>query len=128
REALESAGFTPEDSQPGMICAIDSSPDPCPEEFDGNFWSYWNAEQDGEWETYEVGADDAEPAPGSFEGRRYFDGSEGPQATPAEIAAGAAGESDPAEDDTTEEGTSEDAAEGETDSGETNAPAEANET
>lgn len=50
RAALEAAGFTPEDSMPGMICAIDSSPDPCPEEFDGNFWSYWFAEvYQGSW-------------------------------------------------------------------------------
>lgn len=97
REALEEAGFTAEDSQPGMICAINSSPDPCPEEFDGNFWSYWNAEEGGEWEMYEVGADDAEPIPGNFEGWRYSDGSEGPQVAPAALAADDAEETGDAE-------------------------------
>ena len=105
REALESAGFTPEDSQPGMICTIDGQPDPCPEEFDGSYWSYWFAEDDA-WASYQVGADDADPAPGDVEGWRYFDGSAGPQLEPAEVAAAAA---DPGE------GSAEEA--GETDSG-----------
>lgn len=88
REALESAGFTPEDSQPGMICTIDNQPDPCPEEFEGSFWSYWYAE-DGAWTSYQVGADEADPAPGDVEGWRYFDGSAGPQVDPADAVAAA---------------------------------------
>ncbi|UFU02083.1 hypothetical protein LQF12_11230 [Ruania suaedae] len=87
REALESAGFTPEDSQPGLICTIDGLPDPCPEEFDGNYWSYWSAEAEGEWTSYQVGADEADPAPGALEGWRYFDGSEGPGIAPADALA-----------------------------------------
>ncbi|WP_159623488.1 hypothetical protein [Ruania rhizosphaerae] len=87
REALESAGFAPEDSQPGLICTIDGQPDPCPEEFDGNYWSYWNAEPEGEWTSYEVGADEAEPAPGAIEGWRYSDGSEGPGIAPVDVLA-----------------------------------------
>ncbi len=97
REALESAGFTPEDSQPGMICTIDDQPDPCPEEFTGSYWSYWYAEDDA-WASYQVGADDADPAPGGVEGWRYFDGSAGPQVAPAEAAAAAPAE--PAEETT----------------------------
>jgi len=89
REALESAGFTPTDSSPGMICAINSQPDPCPEEFTGSFWSYWHGE-DGQWTTYEVGADEADPAPGDVEGWRYSDGSAGPGLAPtAAVSAGA---------------------------------------
>ena len=91
REALESAGFAPEDSQPGMICTIDNQPDPCPEEFDGSYWSYWFAEDEA-WASYQVGADDADPAPGDVEGWRYFDGSAGPQLEPAEAAAAAPAE------------------------------------
>src|SRR5690625_1952715 len=92
RAALEAAGFAPEDSTPGMICAINSTPDQCPEEFDGNFWSYWHAGADGEWESYMVGADEARPEPGGVEGWRYFDGSAGPGLTPAEAQAGPGGE------------------------------------
>lgn len=115
RDALEGAGFVPEDSMPGMICAIDAHPDPCPEEFDGNFWSYWSG--DGEdWETYEVGADDAEPAPGDVEGWRYFDGSEGPTLAPGVVLqaaqegadGGDSGDEDAPEETPTEEGATED--------------------
>ncbi|UFU07708.1 hypothetical protein [Ruania halotolerans] len=112
REALEAAGFTPADSQPGMICTINSLPDPCPEEFDGNYWSYWNAESGGEWTSYQVGADESDPAPGTFEGWRYFDGSEAPGATPEELADQTAteenGEGSAATDDAPEEGANDD--------------------
>ena len=108
RAALETAGFVPEDSQPGMICAIDSSPDPCPEEFDGNYWSYWFANDAGEWESYQVGADEADPAPGAVEGWRYFDGSEGPQVEAAALVGGntdEAADEPEAEENPSEEGT-----------------------
>ncbi|HIZ38282.1 MAG TPA: hypothetical protein H9815_21095 [Candidatus Ruania gallistercoris] len=88
REALEAAGFTPADSTPGMICTINALPDPCPEEFDGSYWSYWYAEDDA-WTSYQVGADEADPAPGEVDGWRYFDGSAGPQVAPAEAMAAA---------------------------------------
>src|SRR5699024_4178224 len=81
RAALEAAGFTPTDSTPGMICAINSRPDPCPKEFTGAYWSYWYGE-DGEWTASEVGADDTDPAPGEVQGWRYFDGSAGPGVAP----------------------------------------------
>lgn len=88
RDALESAGFTPTDSMPGMICAIDANPDPCPEEFDGSFWAYWTTE-DGEWVSHTAGADGTDPAPGDVEGWRYNDGTTGPGLSPDEAAAGA---------------------------------------
>ncbi|CAM3564451.1 hypothetical protein OCAE111667_15565 [Occultella aeris] len=89
REALELAGFTPADSTPGLICTIDSLPDPCPTEFDGNFWSYWTAEPGADWVSATVGADEADPAVGGYEGWRYFDGSAGPTVTSADVAAAA---------------------------------------
>src|SRR5699024_8808305 len=49
------------------------------------------------WTSYQVGADDADPAPGDVEGWRYFDGSAGPQVEPTEAAAAA-----PVEEDTEE--------------------------
>lgn len=103
REALEAAGFTPEDSQPGMICTVDGLPDPCPEEFEGSFWSYWYVEDDA-WTSYQVGADEADPTPGSVEGWRYFDGSAGPQIDPAEaLAAASADDAAAREQESTED-------------------------
>ncbi len=90
RDALEQAGFTPTDSVPGMICAIDSQPDPCPEEFDGNFWSYWSG-TDQEWTAHTEGADGTDPAPGDVEGWRYNDGTTAPGVSPVEAAAQAGG-------------------------------------
>lgn len=86
REALEAAGFTITESQPGLICAIDDRPDPCPETFDGSFWSYWHSTPDGDWTSYLVGADASDPAPGELEGWRYNDGGTGPGLAPAEVA------------------------------------------
>lgn len=113
RDALESAGFTAEDSMPGMICAINSRPDPCPEEFDGNYWSYWLAGDDGEWESYMVGADEAEPAPGAIEGWRYFDGTQGPQVEPAALTGGARSDDGAGSDDGAEAEDQPEADEGE---------------
>ncbi|WP_447925937.1 hypothetical protein [Georgenia muralis] len=84
--ALESAGFVPTDSSPGFICAIEGLPDPCPEEFDGSYWSYWTAEAAGDWVAQTEGADTTDPVPGSFEGWRYNDGSTGPGVAPAALA------------------------------------------
>lgn len=86
RAALLAAGFTATDSQPGFLCAINSMPDPCPEVFDGNFWSYWHSAPDGEWESYQVGADSSTPASGEIEGWRYNDGATPPGIAPAAVA------------------------------------------
>ncbi|MFH5821481.1 hypothetical protein [Georgenia sp. AZ-5] len=85
RDALEAAGFTPTDSAPGLICAIDALPDPCPAEFDGNYWAYWSAGTSGEWTMRSEGADTADPAPGEVEGWRYNDGGTPPSVAPAEL-------------------------------------------
>lgn len=77
-EALLEAGFIDTRDTFTMICAIDGLPDPCPEEFTGEFWSYWYAE-DGAWQMYLEGSDTAVTVAGGVEGWRYSDGSEGPQ-------------------------------------------------
>lgn len=84
RDALLAAGFTAIDAEGGYICAINDSPDPCPETFDGKFWSYWNAStRTSEWVSYEVGADSSAPVEGSIEGWRYNDGSTPPGIKPS---------------------------------------------
>lgn len=108
REALESAGFVPVDSTPGLICTIDAQPDPCPTEFEGSYWAYWQLE-DGEWVASQVGADEADPAPGAIEGWRYNDGSAPPPAVALEPSAAPTSESAA---DTASEEASEDASGG----------------
>lgn len=105
REALESAGFTPTDSNSGRICAINAQPDPCPEESTGSSWSYWHGE-DGEWASYGVSADKVDPALGAVEGWRYSDGSAGsagPGLAPAAaVSAGASEATGQSADDAAE--------------------------
>ena len=81
REALAEAGFTTTDDATGLICAIDARPNPCPETFQGSFWSYWHAETGGAWTSYQVGADSSHPRAGEVEGWRYNDGSTPPSIT-----------------------------------------------
>ncbi|MGC0273893.1 hypothetical protein ACO0LV_12965 [Pseudactinotalea sp. Z1739] len=111
REALEGAGFTATDSTPGMVCAIDAMPDPCPEDFDGSFWSYWTGTS-GEWVAHTAGADGTDPAPGDIDGWRYHDGTAGPQITPQDaLEESASGAGAPA-DDGADGGEDDDAAPG----------------
>ena len=86
RAALLAAGFVAADSQPGLLCAIDSKPDPCPTTFQGSFWSYWHSTSGGEWTSYQVGADTSNPASGELEGWRYNDGATGPGIMPSAVA------------------------------------------
>lgn len=88
--ALQAAGFTDTRDAAGMICAIDGAPDPCPETFEGSFWSYWFAAPDGRWESYLEGSDTAVPVAGQLEGWRYNDGSQGPTVEPAAVVDAAA--------------------------------------
>lgn len=85
RQALTDAGFGVTDAPSGMICAIDSAPDPCPTTFKGLYWSYWSAQPGTGWTAYAVGADSSNPAPGGFEGWRYNDGSTGPGVLAADL-------------------------------------------
>lgn len=87
RDALASAGFASQDSIPGMVCAIDSSPDPCPTTFDGSFWSYWHAHPGDAWTSHLTGADTSAPVRGEVEGWRYNDGAVGPGSGTAELTA-----------------------------------------
>jgi hypothetical protein len=83
--ALTSAGFTDTRDATGMICAIDSLPDPCPATFTGSYWSYWYADG-GAWQAWMEGSDTAVPIDGGAEGWRYNDGSAGPGVDPAALA------------------------------------------
>jgi len=85
RQALADAGFVATDAPTGMICAINSAPDPCPVTFEGSYWSYWSADASSDWTAYAVGADASDPAPGAFEGWRYNDGTTGPGVQPAAL-------------------------------------------
>ncbi|MGV8966181.1 MAG: hypothetical protein ACOH2F_07860 [Cellulomonas sp.] len=87
RQALVDAGFAVADAPTGMICTINSAPDPCPVTFEGSYWSYWSAGATSGWTAYAVGADSSDPVPGSFEGWRYNDGSTGPGVEPAALVA-----------------------------------------
>lgn len=86
RAALLAAGFTAADSQPGLLCAINTKPDPCPATFQGSYWSYWHSAPNGQWTSYQVGADSSHPVPGELEGWRYNDGAVGPGIAPAAVA------------------------------------------
>lgn len=77
-DALKLAGFSDVRDPSGFICAIDDQPNPCPEEFTGEYWSYWYAE-DGTWQTYQEGSDTAAPVAGGVEGWRWGDGSTTPE-------------------------------------------------
>lgn len=85
-EALQAAGFTDTRDASGLICAIDTQPDPCPATFTGSYWSYWSAAPDGAWTAYMEGSDTAVPAAGALEGWRYNDGSQGPGVEPTAVA------------------------------------------
>lgn len=99
-DALRQAGFTDTRDASGLICAIDSLPDPCPTTFDGSYWSYWHA-QDGAWQAYMEGSDTAVPQAGGVEGWRWSDGSAGPDVDLAALAPTATAGSDQATPTTT---------------------------
>ncbi|WP_407342934.1 hypothetical protein [Pengzhenrongella phosphoraccumulans] len=98
RQALVDAGFVVADAPTGMICTINSAPDPCPVAFDGSYWSYWSADATSDWTAYDVGADSSDPKPGAIEGWRYNDGSAGPSVQPAALAAAAPSATAPAKE------------------------------
>jgi len=107
RDALELAGFAPADgATPGLLCTIDDQPDPCPTEFEGSYWAYWQV-HDGEWVASPVGFDEADPTPGGIEGWRYNDGSVPPPLL-GSAGAGSAedgGDATTAGEDATDEGS-----------------------
>ena len=82
-EALRGAGHTVEDvpGQPGLVCTIDSRPDPC-RMSSSAYWSYWHADQGGSWTYSNVGAGNRAPPPGTVDGWRFGDGSSAPGLPP----------------------------------------------
>ena len=84
-EALSSAGFAygfvPR--RPGMVCTIDSRPDPCNGAPADAYWSYWHAPRGGSWTYSNEGAGTRDPAPGSVEGWAFGAGARPSTAPPA---------------------------------------------
>lgn len=68
--ALTAAGFSYEfvPGQPGFVCRIDGSPDPCNGAPVDAYWSYWHASAGGSWQYSSLGAGGRDPAPGTVEG------------------------------------------------------------
>ncbi|MDT0166217.1 hypothetical protein Q9R32_11710 [Actinotalea sp. AC32] len=89
-EALELAGVEVTRDDASMVCAVGGLPDPCAEEFTGEYWAYWQAPADGEWTASMVGADEATTTDGGAEGWFWSDGTTPPQITPAEAVERAA--------------------------------------
>lgn len=54
--------------QPGLVCTINSVPDPCNGAPATAYWSYWHLRPDRTWEFSSVGAGGYDPAPGEVEG------------------------------------------------------------
>lgn len=102
-EALETAGFSATRADSGLICAVDAMPDPCPTEFTGEYWSYWQGAADGEWTAAMVGPDDVVTEAGTVEGWFWSDGMTPPTTTPAEAIEMVATEDAGADDAATDE-------------------------
>lgn len=68
--ALSGAGlpYTFVPRQPGLVCTINSVPDPCNGAPATAYWSYWHLRPDKTWEFSTVGAGSFDPVPGAVEG------------------------------------------------------------
>lgn len=68
--ALSGAGlpYTFVPRQPGLVCTINSVPDPCNGAPATAYWSYWHLRVDRTWEFSTLGAGSHDPAPGNVEG------------------------------------------------------------
>lgn len=67
---------------PGMVCTLDTRPDPCNGAPADAYWSYWHAEPGGSWTYATRGAGARTPTPGGAEGWRFGDGGAPPGAAP----------------------------------------------
>ncbi len=91
QEALASAGFTTQDSSPGLLCRIDEVPAVCTVK-PSAYWSYWQATRDaaggfGPWTYSSLGYANSRPQAGNAEGWVFGDGSQPPAPlTPAAAA------------------------------------------
>ena len=83
-DALKQAGFDVQYDGSGFLCQISGFPAECPKTpaMDA-YWSYWQAEPEGEaftaWHYATTGPIDSRPAAGTLEGWWFSDGSETPQ-------------------------------------------------
>ena len=75
-EALKSSGhrYTFVPRQPGFLCTIDASPDPCNNGPANAYWSYWHAQPGGSWSYGSIGAGSYDPPSGSVEGWAFGSG------------------------------------------------------
>lgn len=53
---------------PGLVCRINSRPNPCNRAPTKAYWSYWHGTRGGTWTYSSVGAGSYDPAPGTVEG------------------------------------------------------------
>ena len=69
-DVLKAAGHTATylPRQPGMVCRIDSLPDPCNGAPVTAYWSYWQASPGGSWSYSTVGAASTHPKNGTVQG------------------------------------------------------------
>ncbi|WP_412540640.1 hypothetical protein R8Z50_33380 [Longispora sp. K20-0274] len=84
-QALESAGFgyTFVPRQPGLVCQLNSRPDPCNGAPKDAYWAYFHAPAGGSWTYSDEGAGSYDPAPGSVEGWAFGAGRQPGIAPPA---------------------------------------------
>jgi hypothetical protein len=68
--ALSAAGhgYTFVPRQPGLVCQVDSRPNPCNGAPTTAYWAYWHASRGGSWRYSTLGAGGYDPAPGTVEG------------------------------------------------------------
>lgn len=83
--ALSGAGFSYAfvPRQPGLVCQIQSAPDPCNGAPTHAYWSYWYAQPGGSWVYSSTGAAVRDPAPGGVEGWAFGAGAAPGLAPPA---------------------------------------------
>lgn len=74
-DALSKAGFAYgfRPGFPGMVCTINSSPNPCNGAPADAYWAYWHGSAGGGWTYSTQGAGTRSPSPGSVEGWAFGD-------------------------------------------------------
>lgn len=73
--------------QPGFVCTIDATPNPCNNAPTNAYWSYWHAQRGGSWSYGTVGAGSYNPAPGSVDGWSFGSGNPPSPSPPAAVSA-----------------------------------------
>lgn len=68
--ALREGGMAIRKSK-GLICSINSHPDPCPRTFDGAYWTYYHGKPGADWTFSDEGARTFAPPGGSVEAWCY---------------------------------------------------------